>query len=219
MTDPTSPTGNANASTGPEGQPDEQAIRERVRDLTAQMLSGGSLDTDGVEEVVRVMSGGAYRPPLEGAGAREAFAQAIGGLDQALQHSAQAAHEALQALVARGKEFSENDLKNAFAALEKLQQDYVAVASRVADASTGNLRRELVDLTLHAQRVGAEASVRLAQVMSEFANRLGGSYRTASVPGFDAVRQYGANMTMLTSGLLAGFADALRQQSDSKKAK
>ena len=44
---------------------------------------------------------------------------------------------------------------------------------------TGNLRRELVDLALHAQRVGADASVRFAQVMSEFANRIG-SYRAAS---------------------------------------
>ena len=78
--------------------------------------------------------------------AREAFAEAIRGLDEALQTSAQAAHEALQALAARGKDFSDNDLKNAFAALQKLQQDYVAAANHIADATTGNIRRELVDL-------------------------------------------------------------------------
>jgi hypothetical protein len=33
------------------------------------------------------------------------------------------------------------------------------------------------------------------------------------------MREYGANMTLLTSGLLAGFADALRQQSESKKSR
>jgi hypothetical protein len=215
MTDPKGPAGKAAA----EAQTDEQAIRERVRELTAQMLAGGRLDTEGVAEVVRTMSGGAYRPPLENAQAREAFAEAIRGLNEALQASSQATHEALQGLVERGQDFSDNDLKNAFAALQKLQQDYVAVANRIADATTGNLRRELVDLTLHAQRVGADASVRIAQVMSEFANRMSGSARAVSVPGFDTVRQYGANMTMLTSGLLAGFADALRQQSETKKAK
>jgi hypothetical protein len=219
MTDPTVPAGSAAGSAQAQAQADEQAIRERVRDLTVQMLASGRLDTEGVKEVVRTMSGTASRPPLESADARAAFAEAIGALDGALQTSAQVTHAALQALVSRGKEFSDNDLKNAFAALEKLQQDYVAVANRIADATTGNLRRELVDLTLHAQRVGADASVRMAQVMSEFANRIGGSYRAVSMPGFDTVRQYGANMTMLTSGLLAGFADALRQQSESKKAK
>lgn len=217
MTDPTAPAGNA-APAPAEAQADEQAIRERVRELTAQMLAGGRLDTEGVKEVVRTMSGGVSKPPLEGAQAREAFTEAIRGLDEALHASSLATHAALQALVARGKEFSDNDLKNAFAALQILQRDYVAVANRMADATTGNLRGELVDLSLHAQRVGADASVRFAQVMSEFANRIG-SYRAGSVPGIDSVRQYGANMTMLTSGLLAGFADALRQQSEIKKAK
>jgi hypothetical protein len=217
MTDPTDPAGSA-ASAPAEAQADELTIRERVRELTTQMLAGGRLDTEGVKEVVRTMSGGVSKPPLEGAQSREAFAEAIRGLDEALHASSLATHAALQALAARGKEFSDNDLKNAFAALQILQQDYVAVADRIADATTGNLRRELVDLSLHAQRVGADASVRFAQVMSEFANRIG-SYRAGAVPGIDSVRQYGANMTMVTSGLLAGFADALRQWSDIKKAK
>lgn len=217
MTDPTAPAGDA-ASAPAEAQVEEQAIRERVRELTTQMLAAGRLDTEAVKEVVRTMSGGVSKPPLEGAQAREAFAQAIRGLDEALHASSQATHAALQALVARGAEFSDNDLKNAFAALKAMQEDYVAVADRIVDATTGNLRRELVDLSLHAQRVGADASVRFAQLMSEFANRVG-SYRAGSAPGFDSVRQYGANMTLLTSGLLAGFADALRQQSEIKKAK
>jgi len=217
MTDPTAPAGNASPAPA-EAQADEEAIRERVRELTAQMLAGGRLDIEGVKEVVRTMSGGVSKAPLEGAQAREALAEAIRGLDEALHASSLATHAALQALAARGKEFSDNDLKNAYAALQTLQQDYVAVANRVAEATTGNLRGELFELSLHAQRVSADASVRFAQVMSEFANRIG-SYRAGSAPGIDSVRQYGANMTMLTSGLLAGFADALRQQSEIKKAK
>lgn len=215
MTDTTAPAGSAGSSP----PADEQAIRERVRELTAQMLTSGRLDAEGVTEVVRAMTGAATLPPLDNARAREAFAEAIRGFDQALAASAQAAHEALAALAARGKDFTDNDLKSAFAALQKLQQDYVAVANHIADATTGNLRRELADLALHAQRVGADASVRFAQVMSEFANRLGGSARARAVPGIEAVREYGANMTLLTSGLLAGFADALRQQAEPKKAK
>ncbi len=113
MTDPTAPEGNA-ASAPAEAQADEKAIRERVRELTAQMLAGGRLDTEGVKEVVRTMSGGVSKPPLESVQAREAFAEAIRGLDEALHASSLVTHAALQALVARGKEFSDNDLKNAF---------------------------------------------------------------------------------------------------------
>ena len=209
----TEPTASAAA------QADENAIRERVRELTTQMLTGGRLDTEGVKEVVRTMSGGvSSKPALDTPQARESFVEAIRGLDEALHASSLATHTALQTLVAHGKDFSDNDLKNAFAALQEQQKAYVAVADRITDVTTGNLRRELAELTLHAQRVGADASVRFAQVMSEFANRLG-SYRAGAAPGLDSMRQYGANMTMLTSGLLAGFADALRQQAEAKKAK
>lgn len=213
MTDPTASAGNATSTAG---QPDEQMIRERVRDMTAQMLGGGPLDTDGIKEVVRTMSGGASKPAFESSQAREAFAEAIRVLDAALHASAEATHVALQSIVTRGRDFSDNDLKNAFAALQNLQKDYVAVANRIADVTTGNLQRELGDLALHAQRVGADVNVRFAQVLSEFANSIS-SYRPAAIPGFDSVRQYGANMTMLTSALLAGFADALRQQTAGKK--
>lgn len=214
MTDPKAPAGDAASS----AQADEQAIRERVRELTSQVLAGGRLDTEGVKEVVRAMSGGVALPStLDSPQAREAFVEAIRGLDQALQTSAQAAHDALATLTARGKDFSDNDLKNAFAALQKLQEDYVATANHIADATTGSIRRELVDLAQHAQRVGADASVRIAQVMSEFANRMSGPYRGRAGSGLEAAREYGANMTMLTSGMLAGFADALRQQSETKK--
>ena len=216
MTDPTGAPGGAGAY----AQGDEQAIRERVRELTAQMLQGGRLDTEGVKEVVRAMGGGtAFQPAMDSPEARAAFADAVRGLDEALQQSAQATHAALQGLAARGKDFSDNDLKEAFASLQKLQEDYVAVANRIADATTGNIRRELVDLALHAQRVGTDASVRVAQVMSEFANRMSGSYRERTATGIETARDYGVRMSMLTSGLLAGFADALRQQPESKKPK
>jgi hypothetical protein len=213
MIDPAEPVGNASVP------PEQEAIRARVRELTAQLLAGGKLDTQGIKEVVSAMSGAAFKPPLDGVQAREAFAATVRGLDMALQASSQAAHEALAALAARGSEFSDNDLKNAFAALQRLQGDFVAAANHVADASTGNIRRELADLALHAQQVGADASVRVAQAMSEFANRMNESYRTRTVPGLEKAREYGANMSLLTSGLLAGFADALRQQAEARKAK
>jgi hypothetical protein len=216
MTDPTE-TG-ATASAPSEAQADEQVIRERVRELTAQVLSGGRLDPEGFKDVVRSLSGGAVRPALDTAPSREAFVETLSALDAALHASSQATHAALQALLAHGAAFSDNDLKNAFAALQKQQQDYVAVATRIADATTGNLRGELLDLTLHAQRVGADAGVRFAQAMSEFAHRIG-SLRTGSQSGLDSVRQASANVSMLTSGVLAGFADALRQQSEARKAK
>lgn len=227
MSDPTAPAGDTSPARTEAPAPapaqtaapaDEQAIRERVRDLTSQMLASGRLDAEGVKEVVRAMSGGTLKPALDGEQARAAFAEAVRALDDTLQAAAAAAHEALATIAARGKDYSDNDLKNAFASLQKLQEAYVATATHIADATTGSIRRELTDLALHAQRVGTDAGVRVAQLMSEFASRIGGTTRGRAVNSLGAAREYGANMTLLTSGLLAGFADALRQQSEAKKA-
>ena len=159
------------------------------------------------------MSGGTvFDASRQGEDARQAFAEAIKRLDQALAQSAQAAHSALEQLAARGKDYTDNDLKEALASLRKMQEDYVATANRVAQAATGNLRRELLELAVHTQSVGADAGVRMATVMNELALRMGSSYREGASSGFDAARNYGARMAFLASGILAGVADALRDQ-------
>lgn len=215
MTDPTIAAGSAEHP----AKGEDQAIRERVRELTTQVLQRGRVDTEGVKEVVRaVAGGGAVEASKHGDEARQAFAEAIKGLDAALHESAGAAHAALGQLAAKGNDYSDNDLKEALVHLRKLQEDYVATSTRIADAASGHLRHELMELAMHAQRVGADASARVAAVMSEFATSMGGAYRERSSSGVEAARTYGTRMAMLASGVLAGVADALREQASNKKA-
>jgi hypothetical protein len=147
---------------------------------------------------------------VSGAVARELFADAVRKLDEALMKSASAAHNALQHLAARGKDFSDNDLKEALVSLRKLEQDYAAAASRVAEAMTGNLRREISELAVHAQNVGVEASARVASMMEELTGGVG------ATSGMAKVRDASVRMALLASGALAGVADALREQSEAK---
>ncbi len=208
------PAGGPNAS----ATSDEQAIRQRVRELTSQMLKGGKLDQEAARDVMHAVTGSAaFEPRKQDAEARQAFADAIRGLDDAMLKSAQASHLALEQLASKGKAFTDNDLKQALASLRALQENFVATANRVADAASGNLRRELAELAIHAERVGADAGARVASVLGEFANRLGNVSREGTTSGLEAMRDYGVRMAFLTSGILAGVADALREQSETKK--
>src|SRR5262245_32765874 len=150
---------------------EDQAIRQRVKGLTSQVLQQGRVDPDAVRDVVRAVIG---RTPssaaVSGAEARELFANAVRGLDAALVKSASVTHDALQQLASRGKDFTDNDLKEALVSLRKLEEDYVAAANCVAEAMSGNLRREMTELAVHAQNVGVEASARVAAVMGEVAS-------------------------------------------------
>ena len=192
---------------------EDQAIRQRVKELTSQVLQQGRMDPDAVRDVVRAVIG---RTPSEMAtsasDARELFAAAVRELDEALMKSAGATHSALQQLALRGKDFTDNDLKEALVSLKKLEEDYVAATNRVTEAMSGNLRRQMTELAAHAQNLGVEASARVATVMGEFASNV-------TSPGLATMRGASARMALLASGLLAGIADALSDQAEAKKTK
>ena len=78
---------------------------------------------------------------------------------------------------------------------------------------TGNLRREMMGLAVHARGVGTETSARIAGMMGEFASRMG----EGATSGLETMRGTGIRMTLLASGVLAGVAEALRDRTEVKK--
>ena len=190
---------------------EDQVIRERVKGLTSQALQEGRIDPEAVRDIARAVIGGtAGSMTMSGAETRELFADTVKKLDEALMNSARGTHEALQQLATRGKDFTDNDLKEALVSLRQLEQDYAAAASRIAEAMTGNLRREMMELAAHAQNVGVEASARVASMMGELAGGV------SATPGIATIRDASVRMALLASGVLAGVADALRDQSEAK---
>ena len=193
---------------------EDQPIREQVRKLTSQVLQQGRVDPEAVREVASAVLG---RTPgsteVTGATARELFAEAVRKLDDALVKSASVTHGALQQLASRGQDFTDNDLKEALVSLRKLEEDYVAVSNRLAEAMSANLRREMTEIAAHAQNLGVEASVRAASTLGEFASNV------SAGSGLATVRGASANMAMLASGVLAGIADALRANAEAKEGK
>ena len=73
-----------------------------------------------------------------------------------------------------------------------------------------NLRREMMGLAVSAQNIGVEASARLAGMLGQVAGGIGGT------PGVATIRDGSARMASVFSGVLAGVADAIRDQSEAK---
>jgi DNA-binding PucR family transcriptional regulator len=199
------------------GQPEtdeDQVIRDQVRAVTNQVLRQGRVDPEALRNVVRTLAGqrAGHAAPDRGE-AREHFADAVKSLDETLQTSAAATHEALQRLASRGKDYTDNDLKDALVSLSKLEQHCGAATSRIAEAMSDNWRGDVASLAAHAQDVGAEASARAATLLGEVGSRVGES----AASGLEAVRGASARFTLLASGVLAGVADALRDQNQTKK--
>jgi hypothetical protein len=211
-------------STDPSGTSaaaEDQAIRDRVRVLMSQVLQQGQIDPEGVKEVIRAVTRGVLSGTTSTAGASGTeFTDAVRRLDAALVVSAEAAHRALETVAIRGTDVTDNDIKGALASLIELQEDCLGAVNVVSERATGdNLRRELDQLAVHAQNVGVEVSARASASMNEFASRIAGTYRETTVPSLEAARAFSARMALLTSGVIAGVADALNDQSGSRKAK
>jgi len=190
---------------------EDKDIREQAKELTSQVLQRGRVDPDAVREIVRAMIGGpSGNTAASGADAREIFADAVRELDEALVKSASETHSALQQLASRGKDFTENDLKEALISLIRLEQDYAAGANLIRDAMSINLRRDMMGLAVSSQNIGVEAIARLAGMLGQVAGGIG------ATPGVATIRDGSARMASVFSGVLAGVADAIRDQSEAK---
>jgi hypothetical protein len=212
----------SNAS-APAGRPstvgEDQAIRERMRELMSRLLREGRIDTEGMRDVMRAVTGTTSDTATAAGQARADLLGAVRSLDAELVTSAAAAHRALEHIADRGNDVTDNDIKDGLASLAKLQEDCLAASSSLAAAATGNLRRELDQLAAHAQNVGAETSARLAAMMNEVARGLGNLYRETAAPGLESARGLSVRMALLTSGIIAGVADALSEQAGPNKPK
>jgi hypothetical protein len=192
-------------------------IRGRVHDLTLAALQSRRFDRDAMRDVFRAVTAGVATGAEGSPDMRQALADGLKGMDQALARSAEAGASALKQLASSGKNFSETDLKAALANLKRLEDDFVATVSNVADAATApvqpQLRGALGDLT-HA---GTETGKQLALAMNELVYRLANFSIDAGIAGLEVAGEFSARFANLASGILTGIADALQKPTDPSK--
>ena len=193
-------------------------IRDRVHDLTLEALRSRRFDSKGVREVVRAVSEG-IALGAEGSRAelRQSLADAFHGLDEALRKTAEAGQSALRQLVATGRGFTDNELKAALASMKRIEDDFIATVTQVADAAGERVQPELRKVLDEARRSGTETGRQVASTITEFAQRVSVASIDVTLAGLEAAGEFGARFAMLASGMLAGVADALRKPNAGKE--
>ena len=187
-------------------------IRERVHDLTLAALKDRRFDRRGIQDVIRAVTQGVAIGAGDRVDMRQTMSEALAGLDKALRTSAEAGQVALRELASSGRDFSDNDLKQALANLRKLEEDFFSTVGQVADAASERARPELREALAAARRSGTETGRQVASVMSEFAHRFSVASLDATVAGLEMASTFGARFAELASGVLSGLADVLREQ-------
>jgi hypothetical protein len=193
-------------------------IRDKVRELTLLALQSYRFDRHGIRDVVRsVTEGAALGAEKNRTGIRQAMSEALSGLDQALRTSAEAGHTALKQLASTGKDFSDGELKQALANLRRLEEDFLSTVGQVADKASERVQPQLREALSAARRTGTETGKQVATVMSEFAHRFSVASIDATIHGLEAAGEFGQRFALVTSGILAGIAEALRPPASSER--
>ena len=192
-------------------------IRARVHDLTLLALRSRRFDRREIREVVRAITEGITLGAEQSrADLRQSLSEAFRGLDEALRKSSEAGRSALRQLVATGRGFTEQDLKQALANMKKLEDDFLSTVEHVADAASERVRPELREVLDRARRTGTETGKQVAGTMTEFAQRFSVASIDVTLAGLEAASEFGARFAQAASGVLAGVADALKERQPEK---
>lgn len=193
---------------------EEGALRERVRALVLDAVLRRNADPKALREVLReavtgVGDGLVQRGELAG----QALREAMQGLDEAIAKSVYALHMALEEAWGQGRQFTQQDLKEAADAVKDLEDDLLRTLKETADRVQGEARDELAHIANHLRHTGTDTGGRVRDVLEVLQTRLGIVASGAATDARESARMAASRLAEVTSGILRGLADAI----DSRK--
>ena len=195
-------------------------IRDRVRDLMLQALRARKFDYAGMREVVSAMTEGiSLGAEKSGREVRHALAEAFAGMDQAMSKAAQAGSLAMKELTDRGRDFSQNELKQGLDNMRRMEGDFLEAVRQVSKSTAGTVKSEWQELLTHAQRTGTDTGRVISDTAREFSTRMASTMSEGALAGMEAARTFGERFASLASGILQGMSEALRPEKDEKRDK
>jgi uncharacterized protein DUF6781 len=193
-------------------------IRARVRDLMLQALRERRFDYAGMREVMHSMTEGiSIGAEKSGKEVRHALAEAFTGMDQALSKVAEAGSLAMKEMTDRGRQFSQNELKQGVDSMRRMEGDFLDSVRQVSKSAAGTVKSEWQDLLGHAQRTGTDTGRVVADTAREFSSRMASTMSESALAGMEAARTFGERFAAAASGILQGMSEALRPEDKGKK--
>ncbi|MDD5328438.1 MAG: hypothetical protein PHX38_00405 [Sulfuricella sp.] len=193
-------------------------IRDKVRNLTLQALKTRKLSAEEIKPVINAVTAGISLGASRRAGeVKSALSEGLAGLDEALTKAAEATRLALQQLTSQARDFSESDLSWALVNLKRLEEEFLEGVGEAAETATGRIKQEMKDLIAHARRTGTDTGHKVAETMGTLGNKVSATFQESKANGKETAREMSARLASLTSGILAGMADALHEKAEKLK--
>ncbi|MCL6556089.1 MAG: hypothetical protein K6T56_06985 [Burkholderiales bacterium] len=188
-------------------------LRAAVRDLTLRALTSRSLDLPQVRQVLAAVTEGlALGLAQRGGEVKAAARDALAGLDEAVQKSAEATKLAVEQLIAEGQALTQEDFRPVLEDLRRLEQTFLDAVRTASSRASDRVRQALADFAVHAQRTGTDTGRVVAHTVEALGNRLTPAVKSGAAQGAAAAGELARRLALVASGVLAGMAEALRQK-------
>ncbi|MGE0873813.1 MAG: DUF6781 family protein [Burkholderiales bacterium] len=184
-------------------------VQEAVRDITLKALTRHELDQRALRKVTKdAMDAVRDAAAVQGASVTQAAKDAVGGVDQALAHAAQALKLSLDEAASRAGKFTQEDLARAKNDLADLEKMFLDTLRDTAQSASGTASAMFEDLGRHARSSGTAIGRQLAE-MAPLAERMAQAGQAQFEAGMHAAATSGALFARAAAGVLAGIADTL----------
>lgn len=197
-----------------------QDVRKKLDELTVQALTQRDLAEQQVREVLTAITEGVSLGAAERAEEmRAALSDALRGMDDALEHAAEAMHLALGEANSLAQEFAQQDLKQGLSELKNLEEMFLETVGNVAQGAHSMVQQEMTVLVQHARQSGTGTGDRVRSIADDLGNRLRATAQEATDAGKRAAREVGLRVATLASSKLAEAAELIAKKAEELKQK
>lgn len=185
-------------------------LRARVRQLVTDAILKREADPKAIRSVMQAAIEGVGVGLAQRAGQTgDALKEAVGGLDQAIARSAYALHMAVEESAGQGRQFSEQDLKEALDTLQRLESELMDLLKQTGDKAQGTLKAEFEHLREHLSRNGTDTGGQVRDMLDVLRSKLATAGAGAASEAGHAAREAGGRLAAVATGILRGLADVI----------
>ncbi len=194
-----------------------EQLRQAVCQATLGALQGRELSLKNIRDVLKTVTkaatAGAARNDMAGVDPETLLDRAVAGMDDALLRAVDANRVALQQLAAQGVGVQEKQLKKALDELEKMEDTFVGVVRKAAEAAGDQIGNPWNAVLERLQVGGTASGAQAAATAEQYATQMQAAIRDSRAAGMKAAQALADSYTALVSGVLIGMSDALKQGS------
>jgi hypothetical protein len=195
-----------------------EGLRTTVRDLTLQALQSRELSLAQIKQVVSSVTEGVNLGAMQGKlDTSEVFAQALGGMDDALLKVVEASRVALHQITGE-QQFEDSHLKKALDDLERLEDEFLATVKKASAGAGAPFQSQWGGALQDSMTGGTATGQQVMALVEQYGNQVRDTARAQRDAGFRAAHALAQNFAALASGVLIGMAEAMQQGGTRKTA-